>query len=137
MGLRLRFIKGRRIIDIEPFKWPAAATGVVAGMYTLGRMFFRRMSKDNLEVTKDRTEVNIVVGQYERIRELETANKELTAKYVAKVAELGEVKGEVRALSMQTTMQSGQIDMLKATVAAMQEQINQLMMRSSAPGVKT
>lgn len=103
MGLRLRFIKGRRTIDIEPFKWPAAATGVVAGMYTLGRMFFRRMSKDNLEITLDRTETNLVVGQYDRIRELETANRDLVGTLLAKTAELGELRGEVRALNVQIT----------------------------------
>ena len=92
---------------------------------------FRRLYKDNLEITKDRTEANIVVGQYERIRELEYANKELTDLYVAKVAELGEVKGEVKALSMQTAMQSGQIKHMEATITAMQEQINQLMLRAA------
>jgi hypothetical protein len=101
-------------------------------MYGFARLIFRRLYKDNLEITKDRTEANIVVGQYERIRELETANKDLTALYIAKVAELGEVKGEVRALSMQTAMLSGQIKTSEATIMAMQSQLNELMLKAAA-----
>lgn len=129
-GGYLKPISGRGIIDIDTAKDAGAYTGALAGMVFLGRVVFRRLFKDNLEMTKDRTETNIVVGQFERIRELETANKELTALYVAKVAELGEVKGEVKALSMQCSSQAGQIKSLESTLAAMQLQLNELMMRA-------
>lgn len=127
-----RFISGRKIIeaDQESIKAVGMGLGGLSGMFILGRMVFRRFFKDNLEITKDRTETNIVVGQFERIRELESANKDLTALYVAKVAELGEVKGEVKALSMQCSSQAGQIKALEATIATMQGQINELMMRA-------
>lgn len=117
---------------MESGKWAIGGATGIGAIYAFARLIFRHLYKDNLEITKDRTETNLVVGQYERIRELETANKELTTKYVAKIAELGEVKGEVRALSMQTAMQSGQIKTMEATIMAMQEQINELMLRASA-----
>lgn len=129
-GQPLKCVTWRRTIDLEAFKWPTAGAGAIATMYMVGRTIMRVFSRDKLEIVRDRTETNIVVGQFERIRELETANKDLTALYVAKVAELGEVKGEVKALSMQCFSQAGQIKGLEATIAAMQGQINELMMRA-------
>lgn len=112
----------RRIIDLEPYKGAGVGAGALAFVYYSAKVLFRQVSKDKMEIVKDRIETDIVTKQFERIRELETANKDLTTEALARAVELGEVKGEVRALQ-------GQVNMLEQTIAAMQRQIDQLVVK--------
>lgn len=113
-------------LDGESFKIVGSGAGILGACYYLGSVFFRRFAKDKLERVKDRTETDIVTSQYLRIKELEAANRDITEKYISSASELGEVKGEVRALTMHSKQLEGQVDALQKTVEAMQRQINEL-----------
>lgn len=117
-------------IDSESVKTIGSGLGALGAFFWAGNAVFRRFFKDKLERVKDRTETDIVTSQYARIKELEAANREITDKYISSASELGEVKGEVRALTMHSKMLEGQVSTLQKSLEAMQKQVNDLVQRT-------
>lgn len=108
--------------------WLGAAVVLIFGA-GFGQAYIRKFISNSLEMAKDRAEGDIITHQAIRIKELEAQNAEITDKYVQAMKSLGEVLGEVKALTMKSNALEAEVHSLRGIVETMQKQINELMSR--------
>lgn len=114
---------------MEEFKVWIAGVGVIGIGALFGQTYWRKFVSNALEVAKDRAEGDIISHQAARIKDLESQNADITQKYVDAMKELGEVLGEVKALTIKSQALEVEVHSLRKIVESMQSQINELMGR--------
>lgn len=98
---------------------------------TYGHMLLRRIIRTSTDISKDRTESDLLSRQQIRIQDLEKMLSDQTEKYFQAVRDAGVLEGEVRALTMKAQTQEMEIKELRSIIDKMQVQINSLMERAN------